>query len=70
MDMHCKFSSLNITNFSLSPKEVEKLVRKNCNDFLKTREGLSHLCMKYSNLFLSEAINKYINNALWIDSIV
>ena len=70
MDIHCKFSSLNKANLSLSPEKAEKLVRKNCNNFLKTREGLSRLCMKYPNLSLSKAVNKYINNALWIDSIV
>jgi hypothetical protein len=68
MNIHCKF--LNKANLSLSPEKAEKLVRKDCNNFLKTRKGLSYLCMKYPNLSVSEAVNKYINNALWIDSIV
>lgn len=70
IDIHYKFPPLNMVNFSLSPEKAEKLVKKNCNDFLKTHEGLSHLCMKYPNLSFSKAVNKYINNALWIDSIV
>lgn len=51
-------------------KEREELVRKDCNTFLKTREGLSYLCMKYPNLLVLQAIDEYIKNALWIDSIV
>ena len=70
MDIHCKSSPLNKASLSLSPEKAEKLVRKNCNDFLKTREGLSYLCINYPNLSILEAVNKYINNALWIDSIV
>jgi hypothetical protein len=70
MDIHCKLLPLNKTDFYLSQEEAEKLVRKDCNDFLKTHNGLSYLCMKYPNLLLSQAINEYIKNALWIDSII
>ena len=70
MDIHCKFLPLNKVDFSLSPEEVEKLVRKNCNSFLKTKQGFRYLITKYPNLSLSKAVNKYINNAFWIDSIV
>jgi hypothetical protein len=53
-----------------SHEESEALARKSCNDFLKTHEGLSYLCMKYPNLLVLQAIDEYIKNALWIDSIV
>ena len=62
---------LDYAKVALSNKEREKLVRKNCNDFLKTREGLSYICMKYPrHLSVSQTIDEYIKNALWIDSIV
>lgn len=51
-------------------EEAETFVRKECNDFLKTHKGLSYLCMKYPNFLASEAVNEYINTALWINSIV
>ena len=70
MDMCDKFLPLNKVDLSLSPEEAEKLVRKDCNDFLKTHKGLSYLCMKYPNLLVLQAIDEYIKNALWIDSIV
>ena len=70
MDIHCKFLLLNKKDWSLSQEEAEKLVRKDCNDFLKTHKGLSYLCMKYPHLSVPQAINEYIKNALWIDSIV
>ena len=61
---------LDYAKIALSNKEREKLVRKDCNSFLKTREGLSYLCMKYPHLLVPQAINEYIKNALWIDNIV
>ena len=70
MDIHCKPIPLNKVDFSLSSEEAEKLVRKDCNNFLNTRKGLSYLCMKYPNLSVSQAVGEYIKNALWIDSIV
>ena len=53
-----------------SHEESEVLVRKNCNNFLKTKQGFHYLLMKYPNLSVSQAVNEYIKNALWIDSIV
>ena len=53
-----------------SHEESEAIVRKNCNDFLKTKQGFHYLTMKYPNLSVSQAINEYIKEALWIDSIV
>lgn len=70
MNIHCKFLSLNKENISLSPEEAEKLVREDCNSFLKTKQGFHYLVMKYPNLSVSEAVNEYIKTALWIDSIV
>jgi hypothetical protein len=55
---------------SLSQEEVEKLVRKDCNDFLKTKQGFHYLLMKYPHLSVPQAIDEYIKTAFWIDSIV
>jgi hypothetical protein len=70
MDKQFLCKPLKIEDISLSPEEARKLVRKDCNDFLKTCKGLSYLRMKYPHLSISEAINEYIKTALWIDSIV
>ena len=70
MDIRRKFIPLNKVDLSLSPEEAEKLVRKDCNNFLKTRKGLSYLRMKYSNLSVPQAVDEYIKNVLWIDGIV
>ena len=70
MDIHCKPIPLNKVDFSLSSEDAEKLVRKDCNNFLKTKQGFHYLLMKYPNLSVSQAVNEYIKNALWIDSIV
>ena len=53
-----------------SHEESEAIVRKNCNDFLKTKQGFHYLMMKYPNLSVSQAINEYIKEALWVNSIV
>ena len=65
-----RVKSLNKEDISLSPEEARKLVRKDCNDFLKTKKGFHYLMMKYPHLSISQAVNEYIKNALWIDSIV
>ena len=70
MDICSKFIRLNKVDCSLSPEEAKKLVRKDCNDFLKTKKGFHYLMMKYPHLSVSQAVNEYIKNALWIDSIV
>lgn len=70
MDIYRKFFPLNKVDISLSPEEAEKIVKKDCNNFLKTHKGLSYLCMKYPDLSISQAINEHIKKALWIDSIV
>ena len=70
MDIHCKLLRLNKADFSLSKEKAEEIVRKDCNSFLKTKQGFHYLKMKYPNLSVSQAINEYIKKALWIDSIV
>ena len=70
MGIHRKLFLLNKKDWSLSPVEAEKIVRKNCNDFLKTKQGFYYLMMKYPDFSVPQAINKHIKNALWIDSIV
>ena len=54
----------------LEASHCEEIVRKDCNNFLKTKQGLCYLLMKYSHLSVPEAINEYVKTALWIDSIV
>jgi hypothetical protein len=61
---------LKIEDISLSPEEAEKFIRKDCNDFLKTKQGFHYLMMKYPSLSVLHAVNEYIKNALWINSIV
>ena len=54
----------------LSLEESEKIIRKDCNSFLKTKQGFHYLMMKYPNLSVSQAVEEYIKTALWIDSII
>ena len=70
MAIRCKFLCLNKADFSLSEEKAEALVRKDCNDFLKTKQGVHYLSMKYPNLSISQAIDEYVKNALWINYIV
>jgi hypothetical protein len=60
----------NLVNLQLEASHCEEIVRKDCNDFLKTKQGLHYLLMKYPNLSVSQAVEEHIKNALWIDSIV
>ena len=64
------FHVVNPIQLEASHEECDAIVRKDCNDFLKTHKGLSYLRMKYPNLLVSQAVNEYVKNALWIDSIV
>ena len=66
----CKVKFLNREDCSLSQKDAEKLVRKDCNDFLKTKQGFHYLLMKFPHLSVSQAVEEYVKTALWIDSIV
>ena len=60
---------LDYAKVALSNKEREELVRKDCNNFLKTKQGFHYLIMKYPHLSVSQAVNEYIKTELWIDSI-
>ena len=60
----------NLVNLQLGASQCEEIVRKDCNNFLKTKQGLRYLLMKYPHLSVSEAVNEYVKTALWIDSIV
>lgn len=68
--IHPVCNGVDLSCCSLDVKKAQEFVRKECNDFLKTRKGLSYLCMKYLNLSVSEAVSEHIKTALWIDSIV
>jgi len=70
MDVRCKFLRLNKEDVSLSEEKAEVLVRKDCNNFLKTKQGVHYLSMKYPNLSILQAIDEYIKNALWVNYIV
>lgn len=54
----------------LDASQCEEIVRNDCNNFLKTRQGLHYLLMKYPNLSVSQAVEEHIKHALWIDSVV
>jgi len=69
MDVRCCLTVIN-PEMELSLEEAEKIVRKDCNSFLKTKQGFHYLMMKYPNLSVSQAVEEYIKTALWIDSII
>jgi hypothetical protein len=68
--IHPVCNRVDLLHSSLSIEESEELVKKSCNNFLKTKQGFHYLLMKYPNLSVPQAIDEYIKNALWIDSIV
>ena len=68
--IHPVCNRVDLSCCSLSIREAEAFVRKNCNNFLKTKQGFHYLLMKYPNLSVPQAINEHIKEALWIDSIV
>jgi len=71
MDIHnLTFHLVDPIQLEASHEECDAIVRKDCNDFLKTKQGFHYLLMKYPHLSVPQAINEYIKNALWIDSIV
>jgi hypothetical protein len=71
MDMaSLSFHVVDPIQLEASHEESEALVRKNCNDFLKTKQGFHYLLMKYPHLSVSQAINEYIKKCMWIDSII
>jgi hypothetical protein len=70
MDICSRLTVINPEKMELSLEKSEEIVRKDCNSFLKTKQGFHYLIMKYPHLSVSQAVNEYIKNALWIDSIV
>lgn len=50
-------------------KTLSEAVKEDCQNFLKTREGLKYLQKNYTGP-IESAVRKYINNAIWINSIV
>jgi hypothetical protein len=71
MDIHnLTFHLVDSIQLEASHEESEAIAKKDCNNFLKTKQGFHYLLMKYPNLSVSEAVNEYVKTALWIDSIV
>ena len=70
MDVRSCLTVINPEKMELSLEKSEEIVRKDCNSFLKTKQGFHYLMMKYPNLSVSQAVEEYIKTALWIDSIV
>jgi hypothetical protein len=71
MDLHhVPFRTVDLIQLEASQEECDAIVRKDCNNFLKTKQGFHYLMMKYPHLSVPQAINEYIKNALWIDNIV
>lgn len=50
-------------------KTLSEVVREDCQKFLKTREGLKYLQKNYTGP-IELAVNKYINDAIWITNMV
>jgi hypothetical protein len=53
----------------LEASHSEAIVRKDCNSFLKTKQGFHYLMMKYPNLSVSQAIDEYIKEKAIRDSL-
>ena len=49
----------------MTPEEERKHFEEHYTNSLKTRHGLSYLCIKYPNLSVTSAINEYLAEA-WI----
>ena len=69
IDINNNKKNLILINLNKKHKKKNKVQKKNFL-YIKTHKGLSYLCMKYPHLSVPQAINEYIKNALWIDSIV
>ena len=50
-----------LAGIQLEANHLSCKFEESCNGFLKTRKGLSYLCMKYPNLSLQNAIQEYKN---------
>ena len=65
-----ELAAVNPSRFRLESTTAKQIVKRDCNSFLKTKQGFHYLMMKYPHLSISQAINEYVKEALWIDSIV
>ena len=50
-------------------KTLSEAVKEDCQNFLKTREGLKYLQKNYAGT-IESAVRKYINEVTWITNIV
>ena len=50
-------------------KTLSEAVKEDCQNFLKTKEGLKYLQKNYTGP-IESAVRKYINEAIWITNIV
>ena len=50
-------------------KTLSEAVKEDCQNFLKTKEGLKYLQKNYAGP-IELAVRKYINNAIWITNII
>ena len=60
-----KKSIVNIIDKKLIAADPRQAFEEHYNNLLKTKQGLSYLCMKYPNLSVNSAINEYFAEA-WI----
>lgn len=49
----------------IAPEESRRHFENHYNSLLKTKQGLSYICMKYPNLSITSAINEFLAEA-WI----
>lgn len=50
-------------------KTLSEAVKEDCQNFLKTKEGLKYLQKNYTGP-IESAVRKYINEAIWITNII
>lgn len=50
-------------------KTLSEAVREDCQNFLKTKEGLKYLQKNYAGS-IESAVRRYINNAIWITNAI
>lgn len=61
------FPKLDMESVALSAADAFELVEEDCNNFLKSRIGLSYLIMKYPTLSIESAIKEYKINAHYLE---
>ena len=50
-------------------KTLSEAVKEDCQNFLKTKEGLKYLQKNYTGS-IESTVRRYINNAIWITNII